>query len=72
MKEIWKDIVGFEGIYKISNQGRVKRLRYRTFRNDGSSRVLKPKILKGKGNKRPYKRVSLWKDGKSHDFMFIV
>lgn len=68
MKEIWKDVVGWEGIYKISNKGRVKRLKYRTFRGDGSSRVLKTKILKGKGNKRPHKRVSLWKDGKSHDF----
>lgn len=26
MKEIWKDIEGFEGRYQISNIGRVKRL----------------------------------------------
>lgn len=24
MKEIWKDIVGFEGIYQVSNLGRIK------------------------------------------------
>jgi hypothetical protein len=24
-KEIWKDVVGYEGIYQVSNQGRVKR-----------------------------------------------
>ena len=24
MKEIWKDVVGFEGLYQISNLGRVK------------------------------------------------
>lgn len=23
MKEIWKDIIGYEGLYKISNQGRI-------------------------------------------------
>ena len=26
MKEIWKDIKGFEGCYQISNLGRVKSL----------------------------------------------
>ncbi|UFA53830.1 NUMOD4 domain-containing protein [Staphylococcus aureus] len=51
MKEIWKDVVGYEGIYEVSNKGRVRRLEYRSFRRDGSSRVLKQKILKGKGKK---------------------
>jgi len=26
MKELWKDIVGYEGLYQVSNLGRVKRL----------------------------------------------
>jgi hypothetical protein len=26
--EIWKDVVGYEGIYKISNKGRLKSLNY--------------------------------------------
>ena len=25
-KEIWKDVVGYEGLYKVSNFGRVKSL----------------------------------------------
>lgn len=68
MNEKWKDVVGYEGIYQVSDKGRVKRLRYRTLRSDGSSRILKPKILKGKGDKRPHRRVSLWKNNKSHDY----
>lgn len=28
MKEVWKDIQGFEGLYQISNLGRVKSLNY--------------------------------------------
>ena len=28
MKEIWKDIKGYEGVYQISNLGRVKSLHY--------------------------------------------
>lgn len=35
--EIWKDIEGFEGYYKVSNLGRVKR---KYFRN-GKTRILK-------------------------------
>ena len=27
MKEIWKDIIGFEGIYEISNLGRIRRIK---------------------------------------------
>ena len=26
MKEIWKDVVGYDGLYQVSNFGRVKRL----------------------------------------------
>ena len=29
MDEIWKDIIGYEGLYMISNYGRVKSLNYR-------------------------------------------
>ena len=28
MKEIWKDIKGFEGKYQVSNMGRIKSLKY--------------------------------------------
>ena len=27
MKEIWKDIEGYEGLYQVSNLGRVKSLK---------------------------------------------
>ena len=26
MREIWKDVIGFEGWYSVSNKGRVKRV----------------------------------------------
>lgn len=70
MEEIWKDVVGYEGRYQISNQGRVKRLSYLTLRRDGSRRLLKEKILKGKGTslKRLHQRVSFWNNHSSVDF----
>jgi hypothetical protein len=27
-KEIWKDVIGYEGLYEVSNLGRVKSLKY--------------------------------------------
>lgn len=39
-KEIWKNIEGYEGLYQVSDQGRVKSLKY------GKERILKPKLLK--------------------------
>lgn len=35
-KEIWKDVVGYEGLYQVSNLGRIKRkdhILYKTLRN---------------------------------------
>ncbi len=49
MKEIWKDIKGFEGRYQVSNLGNVKRLD-RLIWNGNGMQLLKSKILK------PYKR----------------
>lgn len=40
MKEIWKDIQGYEGFYMVSNKGRVKSLNYK---NSGHEQILKPK-----------------------------
>lgn len=36
MEEIWKDVKGFEGMYQVSNLGRVKSLNYK---NTGEERI---------------------------------
>lgn len=41
MEEIWKDIEGFEGLYKISTFGNVMSLNYRNY---GYSKQLVPKV----------------------------
>lgn len=61
MKEIWKDIKGYEGLYKISNYGRVKSLNYN---HTGKERILKQNITgKGYKNNKGYCSVQLFKNG---------
>ena len=58
MNEIWKDIVGYEGLYQVSNLGRVKSLD----RKRWNGRVLCPvkgRVLVGKSTKQGYLQVSL-------------
>lgn len=43
--EIWKDVVGFEGIYQASNTGTVKSLSRHFLRNGKYPSLLKEKIL---------------------------
>ena len=45
MKEIWKDIAGYEGLYQISNMGRVKSLKNRS--NHKWEIVIKQSIVMG-------------------------
>lgn len=58
--EIWKDIEGYEGLYEVSNMGRVKSLNYR--------KTGKEKIMKGLDNGKGYLFVVLCKDGKDKKY----
>ena len=42
MEEIWKDVKGFEGIYQVSNKGRVKRLPYTATMHNQTTSWLQP------------------------------
>ena len=57
-KEIWKDVIGYEGLYQVSNLGRVKSLP--VHRKVGwANYVSKEKILKQCKNKYGYLSVCL-------------
>lgn len=58
--EIWKDVVGYQGLYQVSNLGRVKR-----FFNK-QQHIRKPQIHKIKQRKRIYNKcgINLFKNGK--------
>lgn len=55
MVEIWKDIVGYEGLYQVSNMGHVKSLNY--------NHTGKQKELAFKRHNSGYLTVTLCKDG---------
>ncbi len=57
MEEVFKDIVGYEGLYQVSNFGRVK-----SFPRWGTTKELK--ILKQYKNRYGYMYVCLYKNGK--------
>lgn len=61
MKEEWKDIIGYEGLYKVSNLGRIKSLKREVKRKTGNY-IAKEKILKQMKLKNGYLRVGLYKD----------
>ena len=65
MKEIWKDIKGYEGFYQVSNLGRVKSLK-RVARNNHRVRE---RILKTYIDKDGYIKCCLCKEGKRKPLM---
>jgi hypothetical protein len=58
MKEIWKDVLGYEGIYQVSNLGNVKSLKFN-----------KQKILSKCLNPNGYYTVTLSKKGQTKNML---
>lgn len=44
-EEVWKDVKGFKGYYKVSNKGRIKSLHRTIIRRDGQNKTFKEKFL---------------------------
>ena len=59
MTEIWKDIDGFNGVYQVSNLGRVKSVERIRKGKSGSNVYVPEKILKCKNDKDGYKECAL-------------
>ncbi len=60
--EEWRDVIGYEGLYQISNLGRVKSLNYRQTEKEG--------LLKPNTNYKGYLYINLSKDKKQkHHFI---
>lgn len=64
MVEIWKQIVGYEGLYEVSNLGNVKSLPRKWITGKGGMQSHNGKILKS-SSKTKYALVYLCKDSKA-------
>lgn len=63
--EIWKDVVGWENSYSVSNFGRIKsKARTRAGKN-GTESIISEKIKKTYTDEDGYERVSLYEDNKT-------
>lgn len=56
-EEIWKDVIGYEGVYRISNQGRVMSLKH------GKTRIMADRM-----NNKGYIDVLLYKNKRTKSF----
>lgn len=68
MEEVWKDIPGYEGLYQVSNFGKIKALPKIKITPDGRVGKTKEIILKENDNNFGYKSVSLSKNCKKTRF----
>jgi hypothetical protein len=71
VKEVWKDIEGYEGLYQVSNLGRIKSLSRNVYwgKTYASFRFEEEKILNYIYSKNGYLRCQLAKDGKKHNYL---
>ena len=67
-KEIWKNIVGYEDSYEISNFGRIRSKERIIISKDGRKRFLPENILNIGERKHLYKNVCLYKNGLGERF----
>ena len=59
-QEEWRDIKGYEGLYQVSNKGRVKSLERAIAAKSGSKRTIRERVLKLTTNPKGYLRVQLY------------
>ena len=62
---IWRPVVGYEGLYEVSNTGQVRSMNYN---KTGVPGLLHPEVKKGEGT-LPYLRVIMHKDKKQKKFL---
>lgn len=68
MIEEWRDIKGYEGLYQVSNIGKVKSLARTVMRSNGRLMTIRERILKLRPDKGGYVRVCLSKDAVETDY----
>lgn len=68
MQEIWKDVPGYEGLYQVSNLGRVKSIYYNRKKCKGWDIKKKPKIIRLAKDRHGYYFVRLYNGEKQNRY----
>lgn len=69
-KEIWKDVVGYENIYEVSNLGRIRSAKGKTTHSVlHGTRKWTPRVLKQKISEDGTCRADLWKNKAPKTFL---
>jgi len=69
--EVWKDIKGYEGLYQVSNMGRVKSLERIVPRKSGRKQTIRERILKPRVGRNGYLQVSLYNGSDSVNQFYV-
>ena len=68
-EEIWRDVVGYEGYYQVSNLGRVKSVERVVLSKNGREIHYKERLRKFSKNAKGYLNVSLTRDCKTKTYL---
>lgn len=63
--EEWLAVLGYEGLYEVSNLGRVRTIARINVYKNGRSHLQPGMLLRPRLSNKGYLRVGLWKDGRS-------
>lgn len=72
--ELWKDVVGYEGIYQVSNKGRVKRLAQKRINSNQTTsweQVYPESFLRGGIDSKGYRQVNLSFGLKGNNYLLL-
>jgi len=65
-EEIWKDVIGFEGLYEVSNNGRVRSLPREFIKSDGTWMRTRGTVIHQNTTHDGYAQIILLKNGRKH------
>lgn len=69
MEEVWKAIKGYEGLYEVSTNGRIRSLTHETISSIGKRRKFIGKLIVQRTLPSGYKQVGLYKNGEYSQFL---
>lgn len=67
-KEVWKDVIDFEGLYEVSNLGKIRSIRRRVYVEKREKFIILREKLLSQANCGDYKVVTLHKERRAKTF----